>query len=99
MRKALISVVLALSIPTALLAQPKQTFSLFAVGVNSGSQDEQRPAGFGLSYDRMLTQRVSLAVAIAYERHFSYPYVVDVSGFINEVPRAHLRTIPIDVTA
>ncbi len=99
MRKVLVLVVLVLSIPVALIAQPKQTFSLFAAGVNTGSQDDGRPAGFGIAYDRMLTQRVSLDAAIAYERHFSYPYVVDVSGFINEVPRAHLRTVPIDVTA
>ena len=99
MRKALMSVVLALSIPTVLVAQPKQTFSLFAAGVNPGSQDEQQPAGFGIAYDRMLTQRLSVGAAIAYERHFSYGYVVDISGFINVVPRSRLRTVPIDVTA
>ena len=99
MRKVMVLVAIVSLIPAALLAQPKQAFSLFAVGVNSGSQDEQRPVGFGIAYDRMLTQRFSLGAAIAYERHFSYPYVVDVSGFINVVPKSHLRTVPVDVTA
>ena len=98
MRKVLMLVAL-FSVPTVLLAQPKQTFSLFAAEVNTSAQDEQRPAGFGIAYDRMLTQRVSLDAAIAYERHLSYPYVVDVGGFVNQVPRARLRTVPIDVTA
>ena len=99
MRKVMVLVAIVSLIPAALLAQPKQAFSLFAVGVNSGSQDEQRPVGFGIAYGRMLTQRFSLGAAIAYERHFSYPYVVDVSGFINVVPKSHLRTVPVDVTA
>ena len=97
MRKVLVLVGLVLSIPATLLAQPAQTVSLFAAGVNS--QDDQRPAGFGLSYDRMLTRRLSLDAAVAYERHLSYGYVVDVGGFINVVPPAHLRTVPIDLTA
>ena len=83
--------------PVSLLAQPQQTLSFFAAGLNTSAHDE-RPTGFGLSYDRMLTRRVSLDAAVAYERHFSLPYVVDVGGFINEVPRARVRTMPIDVT-
>src|SRR2546423_1790769 len=99
MRKVLVLVALVWSIPAALLAQPKQTLSVFAAGVNTSSQDERRPAGFGIAYDRMLNQRLSLDAAIAYERHVSYPYVVDVGGFVDIVPRAHLRTVPVDVTA
>ena len=97
MRKVLVLVALALSIPAILVAQPKQTLSLFAAGVNS--QDDRRPAGFGVSYDRTLTPRLSLDAAIAYERHLSYPYVVDVGGFVDLVPRSSLRTAPIDLTA
>src|SRR5438105_1617519 len=99
MRKLLVLVALILSIAATLLAQPAQTFSLFAAGVKSSGQEGPRPSGLGISYDRMLTRRLSLDAAIAYERHLSYPYVVDIGGFINVVPPAHLHTVPIDLTA
>ena len=99
MRNGLVLIALVWSVPTALFAQPKQTLSVFAAGVNSSAQDQQRPAGLGISYDRMLTPRLSLDAAIAFERHFSYPYVVDIGGFIDVVPRSRLRTVPIDLTA
>ena len=98
MRKLLVLAVLAL-LPAAALAQPKQTVSLFLAGVNRYSQDARWPAGFGIELERMFAQRLSIDAAVAYERHVSYPYVIDESGFVDVVPRAHLHTVPIDVTA
>jgi hypothetical protein len=97
MRKVLLLIALVL-FPTVVFAQPKQTVSVFLSGVNRYSQDAQWPAGFGIAYERMVAQRVSLDAAVAYERHWSYPYVVDEGGFINIVPRVHLQTMPIDLT-
>ena len=98
MRKVLVLVALVF-LPAVTFAQPKQQVSLFLSGVNKYSQDAQWPAGFGVEYQRMIAQRLSLDAAIAYERHVSYPYVVDAGGFINMVPRAHFNTMPIDLTA
>ena len=99
MRKVLVLVMaLVFAIPTAVLAQ--QTFSVFLTDINQTSDRVNPwPGGFGVSFERMFAERLSLQGAVAYERHRTYTYVVEDNGSITPVPRENLRTLPIEVTA
>jgi outer membrane protein W len=52
-----------------------------------------------LSFEKMFAERLSLQAAVAYERHRSYPYVVEDDGSFTPVARRNLHTVPIDLTA
>ena len=100
MRKVLVFVVLCLSFSTVLLGQQKQTFSVFLTDATSHDKGSNPwPGGVGISFERMFAERLSLQGAIAWERHRSYPYIVNPDGTFTLVPRENLRTIPIEVSA
>ena len=101
MRKFLVLVVLGLLVSTVALAQPKQTFSVFLTDVNAASNDRSfdRWGRFGVGFERMFAERLSLQAAVSYERHRSYPYVVEDDGSITQIGSQRLTVYPIDVTA
>lgn len=102
MRKVLILAALVSFVPTLAFAQQTQTASFFLSDVMQTQTDRVTgswPSGYGLSYERMIAPRWSVQAAVAFERHHSYPYVVEDNGSITFVDPERLQTFPIDVTA
>lgn len=101
MRRILVLTVLCLVTPVLASAQQKQALSVFLTDVTSSTNEQSydRWGRFGVSFERMFAERLSLQAAASYERHRSYPYVVEDDGSITEVGSQRLTVYPIDVTA
>ena len=101
MRKSSLFVIALLFMAPAAFAQVKHSVSAFFNGAGVGttrSGDRNWYAEYGLGYDAAFTPHWSAAISVGSEHHSSRGYVVDETGFINEVPSVSFRTNPIDLT-
>jgi len=99
MRKVLLALLL---IAPAAYAQPKTSFSVFLSQVNiaySPTTGHHWYSDYGAGVETVFTPRFSLQASVTSERRSSRPYVVDETGYINQVPPVSFRTYPIDLTA
>jgi outer membrane protein W len=89
-----------LLIAPAAFAQQRNHFSVFLsnLGVYSTSQHTHWYSDYGAAFDTSFTPRLSAQLSVSSEGHSTYPYVVDSSGYINQVDPVRFRTYPIDLT-
>lgn len=84
MRKVIVA--LAVLIASSAFAQQKNELALF------------HAEGPGVAFSRMVTPNISAQLAVAWERHQSYPYVVTPTGAFVPVDAVRFRTHPIDLS-
>jgi outer membrane protein W len=100
MRKPRLFVIALLFIAPTVFAQRENSFSVFLnpFGVQEAKQDRHWYSSYGAAFESSFTPRFSAQIAIGSEQHRSFPYVVDETGYINQVKPVRFRTYPIDVT-
>lgn len=102
MRKALLFAAVCSLLSTVALAQQKQSLSIFVSDLSytkRSTDNGQWGGGVGVAFERMFSERLALQGAIAYERHRTYPYLVEDDGSITQVEARRLNIVPIDLTA
>jgi outer membrane protein W len=101
MRKSRLLVIALLLIAPAVFAQRQNTFSVFfnQFGMTASEQNKRWYANYGAAFESSLTPHFSAQISVGSERHNSYSYVVDETGYINQVAPVRFRTYPIDLTA
>jgi outer membrane protein W len=101
MRKSGLLVLALLLAAPSLFAQEKNNFSVFASSLefSNSSAGRRLNAAYGLSFERMFTPHLSAEISVSSESHHSYGYVVDETGYINQVSAVSFRTHPIDLIA
>jgi outer membrane protein W len=102
MRKSRLFVIALLFIAPSVFAQKERSFSVFISEFrmsSSSSTGRHWYSDYGAAFENSFTPRLSVQLSVASEHHQSYPYVVDNTGYINQVPAVSFRTYPIDVTA
>ena len=88
-----------LLIAPAAFAQQRNDFSVFVSNFGvSTSQNTRWHVDYGAAVNTSFTPRFSAQLSVTSERHHTYPYVVDSSGYINQVDPVGFRTYPIDLT-
>jgi outer membrane protein W len=100
--RTLTAVVFSLLVATSAFAQKKNEFSIFVSDANVSYSRDQGTRGSGspgLAFDRMVTPRISAQIAVAYERHHTYSYIVNPNGTFTQVPPLPFTTYPIDLSA
>ena len=97
MRKLLLLALFAFS--SSAFAQQKNAFSIFVTDwqFSRDTRGSHANAGAGIAFDRMLTPRFSAELAIASERHHTYPYIVNTNGLFQEVTPRAFRIYPVDL--
>jgi outer membrane protein W len=100
MRTARFLVIILLLIAPAAFAQQRNDFSVFIsnLGMSSSQQHSHWYADYGVALDTSFTPRLSAQLSVTSEQHHTYPYVVDSSGYINQVAPVAFHTYPIDLT-
>jgi len=100
MRKTRLFVIAFFFVASALLAQGKSNVSIFFNRSNVAATEGPHHwySDYGAAYDFSITPRFSAALSVADEKHSSYGYVVDETGYINQVTPVQFRTYPIDLT-
>ena len=101
MRKSGLLSIALLFVAPAVFAQRQNSVSVFLnqFGVQESNLHSHWYSSYGAAFESVFTPHFSAAVSIASEQHSSYSYVVDETGFINQVPPVRFRTYPIDLTA
>ena len=101
MRKFSLLVIVLLLIAPSALAQGKNSFSVFVnqFGVYTSEGRHHWYTDYGVAYEASITPHFAAALSVGSEQHASYSYVVDETGFINQVTPVRFRTYPIDLTA
>ncbi|HYS55014.1 MAG TPA: hypothetical protein VER58_14750 [Thermoanaerobaculia bacterium] len=100
MRKLGLLIIILLSVAPVAFAQSRSSLSVFLseFGVVSSSQSTHWYSDYGVAFETAFTPRLSVQASVTSERHNSYSYVVDETGYINQVPPVRFRTYPIDLT-
>src|SRR5712692_2250529 len=100
MRKPALLTVLLIAFVPAAFAQQRNNFTVFIsnLGVYSASQHTHWYSDYGAALDTAFTPRLSAQLSVTSEHHRTYPYVVDSSGYINQVDPVGFHTYPIDLT-
>ncbi len=100
MRKSRLFVIALLFIAPAAFAQRENNFSVFLyqAGVSSSESGRHWYGNYGAAFESSLTSHFSAQLSVGSEQHRSYPYVVDETGYINQVTPVRFRTYPIDLT-
>ena len=93
--------ILLMTFAPAIFAQQEKSVSIFVsnFGVGSDVNGRRWYTDYGAGFEAVFTPRFSVQAAVTSERHRSYPYVVDSSGYINQVDPVSFHTYPIDLTA
>ena len=91
---------LLLLIAPAAFAQQRNDFTVFVSNFGvSTSQNTRWHVDYGAAVNTSFTPRFSAQLSVTSEQHHTYPYVVDSSGYINQVDPVSFHTYPIDLTA
>jgi outer membrane protein W len=101
MRKSRLFVIVLILVAPAVFAQRENNFSVFLnqFGLQESNQGRHWYTSYGAAFESSFTPRFSAQISIGAERHSSFPYVVDETGYINQVTPVKFRTYPIDLTA
>ena len=101
MRKSGLFVIVLLFIAPAVFAQRENNFSVFVNQFEMRESNTGRHwySNYGAAFESALTPHFSAQVSVGSEHHSSYSYVVDETGFVNQVTPVRFRTYPIDLTA
>jgi len=101
MPKPRLLVILLLLLAPSAFAQRENNFSVFLYQAGVATSDNNRHwySNYGAAFESSLTRHFSAQFSVGSEQHSSRPYVVDETGYINQVPAVRFRTYPIDLTA
>ncbi len=101
MRKSRLFVIALLLIAPAVFAQRENNFSVFfnQFGLQESNQGRHWYTSYGTGFESSFTPHFSAQFSIGSEQHASLPYVVDETGYINQVTPVKFRTYPIDLPA
>ncbi len=101
MRKSRLFVFALLFIAPAVFAQRENNFSVFLnqFGLEASNKGRHWNSSYGAAFESSFTPHFSAQLSVGSEQHHSFPYVVDETGFINDVTPVKFRTYPIDLTA
>ena len=100
--RTMAAVGISLLVASTAFAQKKNELSVFVTDAAFGysrDQGTEGSASFGLAFDRMWTPQVSTQLSVGYERHHTYPYIVNPTGTFTAVPPVRFTTLPIDLSA
>ena len=100
MRRVPLLVIALLFVAPAVFAQRENNFSVYFLqaGLATPGGNRHWYSNYAAGFESSLTPHFSAQVSVGSEQHSSYGYVVDETGFINQVPPVTFRTYPIDLT-
>jgi outer membrane protein W len=96
MRKLGIAFGMLLLTSTALAQQNSLSVFLTDWAIGRTASGTKASAFYGAAFDRFFTPRVSAQIAVSFERHHTYGYVVNPDGSFGNVTPVGFRTYPID---
>jgi outer membrane protein W len=101
MRKSGLFVIALLFIAPAVFAQRQNNFTVFLnqFGLEESNTGRHWYSSYGAAFESSFTPHFSAQISVGSEQHRSFPYVVDETGYINQVTPVRFRTYPIDLTA
>ena len=101
MRKSLLFLIALLFIAPTVFAQRENNFSVFLYQAGLAASESGRHwySDYAAAFESSLTPHFSAQISVGSERHASYPYVIDETGYVNQVTPVKFRTYPIDLTA
>jgi hypothetical protein len=101
MRKSRLFVIALLLVSPAVFAQRQNNVSVFfnQFGLQESNTGQHWHSSYGAAFESSFTRHFSAQISVGSEQHSSFPYVVDETGYINQVTPVKFRTYPIDLTA